>query len=341
MEEATVTLYRVKLCGFYDGSDQHCFTTLAEAMRSLLQWAGTLGSIGESSTYSVDEDADILRAFCIDIKDLGGGRYLLATWNELPKVEDGVQVLQVESRIGAASISAVQVDALSLPGYPAFFCVDTRRQRIVNLRFDQRLNGSRQLQRFIAGYLASASPWCVWDADDEEQLLGYSDDDSADPQVEDGLVARFETGLVRVSSDWDYIRDHCADIRKIVRRAVIDPEVASHKSFLDSAFEVAGLPINNRLKADINFQYEFKTRLTPAKLQSVIENYESNVASNWDDVGFIFAREGQKVHWLSGAIAREKFQLNVGRSDGGMIDIDSLAECMREQLTHIMDSFSE
>jgi hypothetical protein len=89
MEEVTLTLYRVRQCGFYNDESQHQFATLAETMRSLLQWTGTLGSIGESSTYSIDEDADILRAFCIDMKDLGGGRYLLATWNELPTVEEG------------------------------------------------------------------------------------------------------------------------------------------------------------------------------------------------------------------------------------------------------------
>jgi hypothetical protein len=181
----------------------------------------------------------------------------------------------------------------------------------------------------------------VWDADDEEILVGYSDDDSDDPELVEGVIARFETGLVRVSSDEDHIRDHCLDIRKIVRRAVINPEVASHKAFLDSAFEVAGLPVNNRLKADINFQYEFKTRLTPEKLSGVIANYEENETESWNDVGFVFAREGQKIHWLSGAIAREKFQIDVDRADGGMIDVESLANYMTEHFSRIVDSFDE
>lgn len=341
MEEATITVYRIKFCGFYDAAEEYRFATLAEIMRSMLRWAGTLESIGESSTYSTDEDADILRAFCLDIRDLGGGRYLLATWNELPTVEEGVQVLQVDSRIGAADISAVQVDPFSLPGYPAFFCIDTRRRRVLNLRFEHRLNGSRQFQRFVAGFLTSASPWCVWNAADDRQLVGYSDDSSDNPRILEGAVARFETGLLRMSSDDDHIRERCADIRKIVRRAVIDPEVKSHKSFLDSAFEVAGLPINNRLKANINFQYEFKTRLTPEKLAGVIANYEEDGDSNWNDVGFVFAREGQKIYWLSGSIARNKFQLDVARSQGGMIDIGSLTNYMARHIVRILDSFNE
>lgn len=341
MEEATLTLYRVRQCGFYNEVDDHQFATLAETMRSLLRWIATLASIGESSTYGVDEDADILRAFCIDLRDLGGGQYLLATWNELPSVEEGVQVLQVESAIGAADISAVQVDALSLPGYPAFFCIDTRRQRVVNIRFDQRLNGSRQFQRFVAGFLTSASPWCVWNAADEEELVGYSDEEGADPQIVEGVVARFATSMVRVDAGVSYIRDHVHDIRKIIRRATVSPEIEAHKTFLDSAFELAGLPVNNRLRADINFQYQFKTRLTPLKLDAVIAAHEANPSDSWDDVGFIFARESQKVHWLSGSIARTKKQLDVNRSQGGIIDVESLATYIGENPSRIFDAFDQ
>lgn len=341
MEEATLTLYRVRLCGFYDNDDEHQFATLAETMRSLLQWTKTLGSIGESSTYAIDEDADILRSFCIDLRDLGGGRYLLATWNELPTVEEGVQVLQVDSQIGAADISAIEVDALSLPGYPAYFGIDTRKQRVVNIKFEQRLNGSRQFQRFVHGYLSSASPWCVWDADDEERLVGYSDDDEDDVEVADGVVSKFATAMCRVGGADDHIRERCTDIRKIIRRAVIEPEVELHKTFLDSAFEVAGLPINNRLKAGINFQYEFKTRLTPDKLEAVIAQHENSPGDSWDDVGFVFAKESQKVHWLSGSVARVQRQMNVRRAQGGGIDVESLCVFLREHFDEVLGSFNE
>jgi len=341
VEEATLTLYRVRLCGFYNDAEEHRFGTLAETMKSLLEWTETLASVGESSTYAADEDADVMRAFCLDLRDLGRGRYLLAMWNELPFVEEGVQLLQVESPIGAADISAVEVDALTLPGYPAFFCLDTRRQRVVNIRFDQRLNGSRQFQRFIDGFLASASQWCVWDADNQAVLVGYSDDDGDGPAIVPGLVSKFATALVRVSAEEDYIRAHCGDIRKIIRRVTIEPEVGLHKTFLDSALQLAGLPVNNRLRADINFQYEFKTHLSPAKLEAVIAEYGGNVENSWDDVGFVFSHESQKIHWLSGAIARAKRQMNVRRGGGGMVDIETLASYMREHFDEILGAFNE
>jgi len=341
MEDATVTLYKVGSCGFYDEEGDHLFTSLAETMRHLVTWVATLGSIGESSTYPADEDADVLRAFCLDARDLGAGRYLVATWNELATVEEGVQVLHMASRIGSPDITAVEIDALALPGYPAFFCVDTRRKRVINVRFDQRLNGSRQFQRFISGYLASASLWCVWDADDEDVLLGYSDEDGDDPSIAEGAVAKFSTSLVRVAAEENLIRQRFDEVRKIVRRATISPVIEEHKSFLDSAFKFAGMPVNNRLRADIGFQYEFKTRLTLEKVDGIIERYRENCDDTWDDVGFVFAKESQKIHWLSGSIARERLQMNIGRGDNGMIDIDALSDYMKANFDKVLGLFNE
>lgn len=341
MEEATITLYKVGSCGFYDEEGNHLFASLAETMRHLATWVATLGSIGESSTYPADEDADVLRAFCLDAKDLGAGRYLVATWNELASIEEGVQVLQMTSRIGAPDISAVEIDALALPGYPAFFCVDTRRKRVINIRFDQRLNGSRQFQRFISGYLSSVSPWCVWDADDENSLLGYSNEDGKNPKIVDGAVAEFSTNLARVVAEEGIIRDRYDEVRKIVRRTTISPVIEEQKSFLDLAFKFTGMPVNNRLRADIGFQYEFKMRLTLEKMNGIIEQYHENRDDVWDDVGFVFAKEAQKIHWLSGSIAREKLQMNVDRDENGMINVSVLADYMKENFDRILGLFNE
>lgn len=339
MEEVTITLYGVRLCGFYDDKEEHQFASLSESMRSLLEWTKTLDSIGESSTYSPDEDADVLRAFCLDIRELGNGKYLVVTWNELAKVEEGVQVLQVNSKIGEADISAVEMDPLSLPGYPAYFCVDARRKKVLNFRFDQRLNGSRQFQQYMAGFLSGFSDWCVWNEADDEELLGYSDDDEL--EIAEGVVAKFATTLSRVSAEIDLFRDRCDEIRKMVRRAVVDPEIEAHKTFLDSAFKLAGLPVNNRLKADINFQYEFKTRLTPEKLEGVIAAFDDHaVGDTWSDVGFVFARESQKIYWMSGSVARDVVQIPVNRSDSGMIDIDSFVEYLEGNLQGHFDNLN-
>lgn len=323
MEEVTITSYKVGVCGFYI-EEARRFGGVKATFRKFNRWVGGLGSIGESSTYQASEDDDILRAFCIDIRQLDcDDRWLLVTWNELEHVDEGVQVVEVASKIGDANISAVEVDAMNLPGYPAYFYIDAARGVVLNLRFEQRLNGSRQFQRFVLGFLTSCSPWCVWDEDDDERLLGYA---PIDGDVVDGAVPKFKTNLGRVAGRLDFVRENRENIRKVIRRANIDPKIEEHKSFLDLSYSILGMGPNNRLKAEIGFQYEFKMRFNEERLERVIARYEEGRDDPWDDVGFVMARDAQKIHWLSGSVARDKVRIDVGRLENGMIDMDDLVE---------------
>lgn len=331
--EAIVTLYNIKRCGYYV-NDDHELGNARAVFEGLSQWTRGLQSIGESSTYTVGADDSILRAFCVDLKELSGGRaYLLVTWNELPRIEEGVQVLQVSSQIGQAMVSNVEIDALSLPGYPSYFCVLPDQNLVVNFRFEQRLNGSRQFQRYIEGFLAWASQWCFFDEEDDESIIGYGDSEPVE-----GLVPSFSTSLVRVAGRIDFLRGRVGDIRKVTRRAVVEPTIENHKTFLDRAYEFLGLRPNNRLRAGIPFEYEFKLRLTPARFEDIVANYENGQGEDaWNDVGFTLARS-QKVHWLSGALARDKLDLDVQLSQGGMIEVGSLVRVLEDRLQGIVDA---
>jgi len=321
MEGATLTLYRVHKCGYY-ADDQFQFAAISETLEAFHQWTNALNSIGESCTYTTNEDDTFLRAFCLDVKKVGRTHArLVVTWNELEHTEEGVQTVAMTSRIGHAEVGAVQVDALSLPGYPAYFYVDPVQNIVVNLRFEQRLNGSRQFQRFIQGFLAGYSDWCIWN-NERTNLRGYG----LGGRIARGIVPEFATTMVRRAGDMDYIRTNVDSIRKIIRRAVVSPVIEEHKTFLDSAFQLIGWAPNNRLRADMHFQYEFKTRLDTDKLNQVVAEYEKDRDDSWNDVGFVFKRAAQKVHWLSGGIARSEYQIDVRRNDDGMIDVDSLVE---------------
>jgi hypothetical protein len=335
MEEVTVTLYKINKCGFFlDGN--FLFGSIANTFAGMGRWLTGLGSIGETSTYSPNEDDDILRAFCVDARQLAApGLSLIVTWNELARVEEGVQVLEVNSQIGHAQVNTVAVDAMSLPGYPAFFCVDSNRGYILNIRFEHRLNGSRQLQKFIQGFLASASEWCVWDGVDDGRLIGYGE---RDQEVADGANPEFSHVLMRVAGETDYLRQNSENVRKIIKRALISPQIEEHKTFLDIAFKRIGLPVNNRLRASIPFQYEFKTRINREKFDGIVAEYENRLADDsWTDVGFTLARESSKIHWLSGGIARSKIMLDVRREDGGMVSIDHLVDVLGGKIVGMID----
>ena len=66
-----------------------------------------------------------------------------------------------------------------------------------------------------------------------------------------------------------------------------------HKVFLDASFKLLGLPINNRLKAEIPFTYEFKTRLNEEKLAAIIKEYDQHRDLAWDDWLHVLARKSK------------------------------------------------
>jgi hypothetical protein len=322
MEDVTITQYSISECGFY-ADEKYLFGDAGTIFHSFGEWIEGLDSIGESSTYTPNEDDGFLRTFCVDIHSLkAGDARLIVTWNELESVEEGVQVIEIDSKIGEAEVTAVEIDAMSLPGYPAFFFVEPDAGRILNVRFEHRLNGSRQFQRFVTGYMASSSPYCVWDKNNEDQLLGYRE--NLKSKIAKGAAPEFGTRLVSMPGRQDFLIGRCPDIRKVIRRASVSPQVEAQKTFLDSAYALLGLKPNNRLRADVAFEYQFKVRLTEEKLKAIISEYEKTEEDTWSDVGFTLARESSKVHWLSGAAARGKGRIDVTRTQGGMIDIESL-----------------
>jgi hypothetical protein len=182
--------------------------------------------------------------------------------------------------------------------------------------------------------MASSSPFCVWDKNEEGRLLGYRE--TPNGKIAKGAVPDFATRLVSLPGRRDFLVGRCPDIRKVIRRASVSPQIEEQKTFLASAYALLGLKPNNRLRADVAFEYQFKIRLTEEKLKAIISEYEKTEEDTWSDVGFTLARESSKVHWLSGAAARGKGQIDVMRTEGGMIDIDSLVNYANKNYTRLV-----
>lgn len=333
MAEVTATLYRAHICRYHDESSGKSFSSFAEVVPDLQRWLGQQATIGETSTYEPSEGDVFLRTFCLDIRPLSSlGAVLLITWNEVSGTEEGVQVIAANAAIGAAEVVTAEVDALSVPGYPSFFVLIPSQNFILNLRFAaNRLNGSRPFRRYILGFMQEGARWTVWQG---AKLAGYAADGR---RVNGSYLPQFETGLVRRRTNLDWLRANVGDVRKIVHRKLIRPVLEEHRDFLDRTFTLLGLKPNKRLRADIDFEYDFKIRLNEEKIDQIIAEFETrDVDDGWTDVGFIMARDSQRKHWLSGAICREKFDLSVKYATADMVDIGSLVEVLNGRLAEIV-----
>lgn len=329
MAEVSVTAYKIADCRFFDEATGEEFGDAAAVMENLLQWIGKLATVGESCTYEPKPDDPFLRAYCFDARRIPGEQaYLLAMWNESDSKDDSIQLLSVDSAIGEADVSNVDIDPQASPGYPAYFVVMPERGLILNLRFEHRLNGSQPFRRYILGFMQESSDFCVWDEDDDTKLLGYCED-MAKWDADSAFLPLFRYQLVRRGGDTDWLRRQVTNIRKVIRRAIIYPKLPEHRPMYESAYGILGLTPNNRQSAGINFEYDFKVRLTPEKLEQIIaECAPGEVDDAWSDVGFVMAKQASKIHWLSGSYAREKSVLDVARTEGGMVDPESLANIL-------------
>ncbi len=70
---------------------------------------------------------------------------------------------------------------------------------------------------------------------------------------------------------------------------------------------------------------------TEGQLNSIIDEWaSSNNESKWDDVGFLFDGEGNRVRWLSNSIAKGELELDVQRENDEIVESDSLLNALSQ-----------
>ncbi|NIJ82211.1 hypothetical protein [Xanthomonas cannabis] len=325
-ETVTVSLYQITNCTYASEKPElKNFGKSIDIFEDVSNWVAGLASVGETTTFEPNEDEPFLRTFCFDIRAIPGtDKMLIALWNESSNSEDELQTLEMTAAIGTADVSNLRIQPGSLPGYAAYFVVSPKDESLINLRFENRLNGSKPFARYVLGFLERESSYCHYDPTDGERLLGYAPEGDA-PSTDHTPVFKYQ--LMRRPGSIDWLRQQCSNIRKIIRRTIVYPKVVEHKPFFDGARKFLGLSQNNRLKSGIKFEYSYKTRLGEEELDMVIDECLDRIEENsWEDVGFIMAKSAGKIHWLSGSYAREKSTITVRRTMGGIIDTADLAD---------------
>ena len=87
-------------------------------------------------------------------------------------------------------------------------------------------------------------------------------------------------------------------------------------------------PANKNKPADfINMSYTVGVNLTKPEVLEIIKEWTDNDERQWDDFGFKL-RGDPKTHWLSHAIARNDFELDVTRENDEVVNTDSLLQAL-------------
>jgi len=332
MEEAKVTFYQIDKCGLYEyGEDDPKLGGITDFLNQLKAWVKKNDKpLDETCTYAIEESEDVDRTFCYDLVANGAtGDFLLTTWNETPSYEGKVAAVKAKSRVGSAKVEFTKLPKDSIPGYATYFWFVPSKNVYATIRFQHRLNGKKNLDKYFKEFIAKFSDYVVLvdDGEADFNVAGYSEKDGEDPM---NLHSQFKSSIVRKPGKIDYILEQRNQIRKITRHNRLSPKKADSQELWQKALLNLGLKKHRNLDSEVKFSYEFSFTPSEHELKEMIAEWEKNHDSRWDDIGFTLKGE-QGPLWLSNSLARDKFELDVKRVDDEIVDAKSLLDKLTEK----------
>ena len=272
MEEAKVTFYDIERCGLYEyGSDDSTLGELSTFLNQLKAWVKRNGkSLDETCTYALEESEDVDRTFCYDLVNNGvTGDFVLTTWNETPSYEGKVAAVKAKSKVGDAKVEFTKLPKDSIPGYATYFWFIPSKGVFSTIRFQHRLNGKKNLDKYFKEFISKFSDYVVLsdDGDGDFNIVGYSDSDDDEPM---NLHSYFRTAIVRKPGQIKYILSQKNKIRKIVRHNRLSPKLGESQEFWQKALLNLGLKKQRKLNSEVNFSYEFSYSPTENELREMI-----------------------------------------------------------------------
>jgi len=324
-EEADITFYNIEKCGYYKyGKDSPEFGSVTDVFNELKGWAFADGmTLGETCTYEITESEDILRTFCFGIvKHAPTGDFLLTTWNETPSTEGNVASVEASKPVGQAEVSLTELPAGSIPGYATYFWVIPSHNVLATIRFQHRLNGHKNLVKYMNEFVAKWTKYVVVTDDPEvdHKIIGYSKGQGEEVQP---LHPLFRSSLKKKPGQLDFLRAQRVNIRKVIRKNKLSHKVQVDIALWQSLLQKLGLHTVTDNSQDVKVKYEIPFSPSSEELEGMISGWDSNHNSKWDDVGFELTGQ-QEVYWLSHSISKESVELDVRRDNAEVVNGDSI-----------------
>lgn len=329
LEEAKINFYRVHKCGYYHrAKDDPEFGRLAPMLAELKAWAfDGKKPLAETCTYELDDEGENLHTYCFDLEVLGNGDAILTTWNETETLDGGMASVNGSDPAGNATVNTTAVLPGHIPGYPTYFWLIPSQNAFATLRFDQRANGHAGLRHLLSEFLAKFTAHVVYgkpNDDGEEIIIGYRDKAKDNVQK---LIPSFKSYPEKHPGQLDFLRKNRTKITKIIRKNVLSPQNQDDRTFWQKVCKNLGITNSPELAGDLKIKAEFPFTPDKHELQEIIDEWESETGSKWNDVGFEMSGEDE-IKWLSHALVKTKLDLDVTRDAKGVISVESIGKAV-------------
>lgn len=334
VEHAKITFYNISECGYYRrGNADPDFGSAQELLRELLAWSQGRPLVA-TKVFEPADGQDLHPAYLLDIRG-DGDSWLVTTWNQTPANESGVASVKGESNVGAAQVVMNSIEAGSIPGFATYFWFIPSRGCFASIRFQHLWTGQKSLQCYMESYMSLFSDYVVLNEDNgkEHEILGYAENRTDAPS---NLSPRFRTSLVYKPGETALIRSGVESIRKIVRKTTLtlnrEQDLAKWQQFLVWT-KLRDQPADLQ---KVRVQYEISTGISLADLDTIIDDWNEEHDRQWDDYGFSFKGDSQKIMWLSHSLARSEFDLDVTRDNDEVVNAASLLSALTDRRAAIL-----
>ncbi|MBD5442430.1 MAG: hypothetical protein HDR34_03330 [Treponema sp.] len=316
-EELTITFYKIHKCGYYKNGKKE-FGDISLTLKDISNWAVNIDSFVNTRLWNAEENgskfADLRQTYFykyeIDshLKDC-----LLVLWNEIPDVKGEVATLSKNKKINDnthCKITRLPQDAV--PGTASYFWFLLDKGYYATVCRKGRSSANNEMRLYLKRFLEMAASCCVReDKSDGTFVLKYKNPNNG--IIDSKIMPFFQSSRAFRKGVIEYIQSNRARIKKLIRKQHVSNEVEERitgmkKMLMDLGIKKAEIPED----VDINTRYELEYTPNDAELNDIINNWKSDSLTEYDDTGFVFEGEPDKMHWLSGEISRVRktFDLN-------------------------------
>ncbi|WP_153006743.1 hypothetical protein [Aeromonas schubertii] len=329
MLEAKIKFFDIKKCGFYlRGNDQTHFSGLNDILNKLNLWSRDGREFVNTTTYEADPNNDLRNTyFCNWHKNEINGDSILILWNEVPNDNGVIYGMNPMDRPGNTDMLTTGFGSTpAIPGFPSYFWFVPERNVFATIRFNHSVQGKKNLDCFLNGFLANKSPYRVLDGNGT--VIGYSA--NGQPTDQSSRIHSKFHSLGRKQEELETeLLTNLHKIRRIIKRETLQYTVEDDRRTLERVFSglLGNTPTFNQART---ITHELQFIPTEQQLRQIINNYsESNAASAIRNVGFIY-NDGKRV-MLNGTSVTFSAEINANREDNQIVTPQSLLSAITSQ----------
>ena len=334
------SFYNVTACGYYARSDDSpVFGSLREILEDLRIWS--IGkSIAQTKLYEPAEGSDFLSTYLLNINSQDGD-WLLSTWNETPSTEAGVASIVRDSPLTNPVVVMNEIQANSIPGYATYFWFLPGEDLFASVRLKKRTQtGQKPMQKYLESALSKVSSYTFTEPT-MGRIIGYGR-----PGEEPlSLHPRFRTSLASNPGNRELILQNSEQISRVYRKETLHLNRAEQRSRWQSMLRMIGLNQGQEFARndDVNLRYDFSPEfIGSTDVVSILGEWDrsSSERSDWDDYGFSFVGDSNKIHWLSHDLLTTEFHLDVDWDTAETVNAESLMSALMQMKPTILRSIA-